>query len=68
MLKRAHKGMFHRLSPKHLQRYVSEFAGKHNLREMDTLVQMQHVVAAMVGKRLTYQSLTADTGASARAS
>ena len=26
MLKRAHKGTFHKLSPKHLQRYVSEFA------------------------------------------
>ena len=30
MLKRAHKGTFHKISPKHLQRYVSEFAGKHN--------------------------------------
>ena len=29
MLKRAHKGTFHKISPKHLQRYVSEFAGKH---------------------------------------
>ena len=35
MLKRAHKGTFHKLSPKHLQRYVNEFAGKHNLREAD---------------------------------
>ena len=38
MLKRAHKGTFHKISPKHLQRYVSEFAGKHNVRESDTLV------------------------------
>ena len=29
-LKRAHKGTFHKLSPKHLQRYVNEFSGKHN--------------------------------------
>ena len=27
MLKRAHKGTFHKISPKHLQRYVSEFFG-----------------------------------------
>ena len=27
MLKRAHKGTFHKMSPKHLQRYVNEFAG-----------------------------------------
>ena len=34
MLKRAHKGTFHRLSAKHLQRYVSEFVGRHNMREL----------------------------------
>ena len=59
MLKRAHKGVYHRLSAKHLQRYVQEFAGRHNVREQDTLAQMQHVVAAMVGKRLTYKDLVA---------
>ena len=32
-LKRAHKGTFHRLSPKHLHRYVDEFVGRHNMRE-----------------------------------
>ena len=26
MLKRAHKGTFHKMSPKHMQRYVNEFA------------------------------------------
>ena len=40
MLKRAHKGTFHKISPKHLDRYVTEFAGKHNVREADTLNQM----------------------------
>ena len=39
-LKRAHKGTFHRISPKHLNRYVQEFAGRHNMRNFDTLVQM----------------------------
>ena len=64
MLKRAHKGVYHRLSPKHLQRYVSEFAGRQNIREMDTLSQIQHVVAAMVGKRLMYRDLVAPTARS----
>ncbi len=59
MLKRAHKGVYHRLSAKHLQRYVAEFAGRHNVRELDTLAQMQHVAAAMVGKRLLYRDLIA---------
>ena len=36
MLKRAHKGTFHKISPKHLQRYIDEFAGKHGIRDLDT--------------------------------
>ena len=60
MLKRAHKGVYHKLSAKHLQRYVSEFAGRQNIREMDTIRQMEHVVAAMVGRRLMYRDLVGD--------
>ena len=59
MLKRAHKGVYHKISPKHLQRYVNEFAGRHGIRERDTLDQMNAVVAGMVGKRLTYRVLVA---------
>ena len=59
MLKRAHKGTFHKISPKHLQRYVDEFAGRHGIRELDTTDQMQSVVAGMVGKRLSYRELVA---------
>ena len=39
MLKRAHKGTFHKISPKHLDRYVTEFAGRHNQRPADTLIK-----------------------------
>ena len=60
MLKRAHKGVYHKISAKHLQRYVDEFAGRHSVRERDTLDQMQSVVAGMVGKRLMYRELVAD--------
>ena len=67
MLKRAHTGVFHKLSPKHLNRYVQEFAGKHNLRKLDTLAQMRRVVRNLVGKRLTYRNLTADNGLSSGA-
>ena len=62
MLKRAHKGVFHKLSPKHLNRYVQAFAGKHNVRNMDTLAQMIHVIAGMIGRRLTYKQLIARNG------
>ena len=59
MLKRAHKGVYHKISAKHLQRYVDEFAGRHGVRQQDTLAQMQSVVAGMVGKRLMYRELIA---------
>ena len=59
MLKRAHKGTFHKISSKHLNRYVSEFAGKHNIRDRNTIDQMNAVVAGMIGKRLMYRELIA---------
>ncbi|MCY4647925.1 MAG: transposase [Gammaproteobacteria bacterium] len=40
IFKRAHKERFHRLSAKHLQRHVSRFAGRHNIRVLDTIRQM----------------------------
>ena len=62
MLKRAHKGTFHKISPKHLQRYVSEFSGKHNIRESGTLAQMRDTVARLVGRNLLYRDLIASNG------
>ena len=62
MLKRAHKGTFHKLSPKHLDRYVQEFAGRHNLREQDTIDQLAAIRGGMEGKRLRYRALIADNG------
>ena len=62
MLKRAHKGTFHKMSPKHLNRYVQEFVARHNMRESDTLDQMGETVARFVGRRLLYRDLIADNG------
>ena len=67
MLKRAHKGTFHKMSPKHLNRYVQEFAGKHNFRTLDTLAQMQALVSGMNHRRLRYADLTTDNGLSSGA-
>ena len=50
------------MSPKHMSRYVSEFAGRHNDRDADTVDQMTGIVAGMVGKRLTYEALIVDNG------
>lgn len=39
------------MSPQHLHRYMSEFAGRHNLRGLDTLAKMTAVVRGLDGKR-----------------
>ena len=57
VLKRAYHGPYHHLSKKHLNRYVTQFAGKHNLRDYYTIDQMAMVVRGMVGKRLKYKDL-----------
>lgn len=62
VLKRVHKGTFHKVSPKHLDRYVTEFEGKHNVRERDTIDQMAKIASGMSGKRLRYGDLIADNG------
>lgn len=67
MLKRAHKGIFHKISPKHLQRYVNEFAGRQNIRDLDTLEQMAIVTDGMAGKRLKYRDLIRSNGLSSLA-
>ena len=59
MVKRGYVGTFHHYSPKHLHRYVNEFAGRHNDRPADTVDQMAAMARGMVGKRLRYRDLIA---------
>ena len=59
LLKRGYHGVFHHISYKHLHRYVNEFAGRLNIRDMDTIDMMGSIVGGMVGKRLTHRMLTA---------
>ena len=60
MLKRAHKGTFHKISPKHMQRYIAEFTGRHNNREAGTGTQKAKLVRRMCGRRLKLENLIAD--------
>ena len=60
MLKRGYMGTYHHMSDKHLQRYVNEFAGRHNSRPLDTRHQMASAVRNAVGKRLQYKDLIAE--------
>ena len=58
LLKRGYHGTFHHVSEKHLGRCVREFAGRHNIRDLDTIVQMNVLARGMVGKRLRCDDLT----------
>ena len=59
MFKRGFVGTYHRMSFKHLHRYVNEFAGRKNIRELDTLDQMSVIVRGLEHKRLRFKDLVA---------
>ena len=63
ILNRAYEGKFHKISHKHLNRYVTEFVGRHNHRSFDNIEQMKCIVLGMVGKRPRYEELTSGNGA-----
>ena len=62
LLKCGYHGTYHKMSGKHLDRYVQEFAGRHNLRERDTVVQMTALARSIYGKRLRFADLIAPVG------
>ncbi|MCY3885964.1 MAG: IS1595 family transposase [Gammaproteobacteria bacterium] len=62
LMKRGYHGTYHKMSPKHLNRYVAEFSGRHNLRDLDTISQMEIVASGLTGKSLSYEDLIADNG------
>ena len=50
---------YRKMSVKYLDRSVSEFAGRHNARPLDTLVQMECIAQGLGGKQLRYRDLVA---------
>ena len=58
-LKRGYYGTYHKMSGKHLHRYVDEFAGRQTIRGEDTVDQMAFIAKGFIGKRLRYQDLVA---------
>lgn len=59
LVKRGYRGVYHHVSPKHLQRYLNEFCGRLNLRHLDTLGKMETLFRGTIGKRLKRADLTA---------
>ena len=41
---------------------MQEFAGRHNMREQDTIDQLRSLRSGMERKRLTYRALIKDNG------
>ena len=62
LLKRGYHGIYHKMSPKHMGRYVTEFERRHNVRDDDTVDQMEAIVEGMGRKRLRYRDLIRDNG------
>ena len=67
MLKRTHKGPLHKLSPKHLRRYIDEFAGRHNVMDTDTIERMAIVANGISRRYQTYDAIIDDSGLSSTA-
>jgi hypothetical protein len=61
VLKRGLHGVYHHASPKHLARYVDEFAWRLNEGNVKrhSMERLASFVDAIVGKRLTYARLIA---------
>ena len=64
LLKRGYQSIYHKFSPRYLDRCVTEFAGRHNDYDADTADRIAEIVAGMVGKRQRYRDLAADNGRS----
>ena len=57
ILKRGHMGVYHKMSRKHLQRHIDEYAGRLNIRPLATIEQIEITFKGMNGKRLKYREL-----------
>ena len=58
----SHTGTFHRVSPEHLSRCVTEFEGRYNIREQDTADELMMVTQPMDGRPLLHTDLIAPNG------
>jgi len=60
MLKKGFVGVYHKISRKHLQRYIDKYVGRHNNKPLYTIIpiiQLEKVIEGLEAKRLKYADL-----------
>ena len=57
LFKRGIIGIYHHCSDKHLQRYLNEFVGRANTRNLEDHERVNQTLSRVVGLRLTYEGL-----------
>ena len=57
IIKRGYKGVYHKWSKKHLQRYIQEYVGRFNMRKLASLDRLQISVKNGFNKYLSYKEL-----------
>ncbi len=69
MLKRSIHGTWHRVSPKHLRRYIDEVVFRLNEGNcgIDLIDRMEALIRRIPGRRLSYAAMTGETGLSGQA-
>lgn len=60
LLKRGIIGIYHYVSPKHLQRYCNEFGYRYNSRSVSDVIRFEDTFKQANNTRLTYANLIAD--------
>ncbi len=57
LLKRGHYGIFHRMSVKHIHRYIAEFEARWNMNHLSGSARVDTILESTSGLRLTYERL-----------
>ena len=57
LMNQAYQATYRHISPKHLQRYIQEFAGRQQEPDPPSADQLARMVRGLQGKRLSYQAL-----------
>ena len=57
LLKRGYYGVYHKMSPGHLHRYINEFATRWNMSQQETMTKVDRMLSDGIGVTLPYKQL-----------